>query len=296
MRYVWGHLRAFIHEDFSPLRYGLAALWIGLLTMLNYAFDIESRYIGPLDGAWLGFGRSLALYGLAYVPLLLPVSGGKMRLVPAALAGLLILTTDVSLALYRDLVAPLAGKPYYAFAWKVTQQLQSLLTILTPLAALYVLLRPMPGFYGITLGRQVRLGPYGALLALMLVPVALAATTSGFQGTYPTWQHVFAWPEEWRKVLGYELAYGWDFVATELLFRGFFVIALARLGGARVVLPATALYCSLHFGKPVGECVSSIFGGYLLGAMAYRTGNIWGGIIVHIGIAMLMDVFALVMR
>jgi hypothetical protein len=50
------------------------------------------------------------------------------------------------------------------------------------------------------------------------------------------------------------------------------------------------IYCQLHFGKPLGEAISSIFGGYILGVISYQTKNIWGGVLVHVGIAWLMEV------
>ena len=49
-------------------------------------------------------------------------------------------------------------------------------------------------------------------------------------------------------------------------------------------------YAAIHFGKPIGETISSIFGGYILGALAYQTRHIWGGVIVYICIAMTMEV------
>jgi len=48
----------------------------------------------------------------------------------------------------------------------------------------------------------------------------------------------------------------------------------------------------LHFGKPIGEAISSIFGGYVLGVIALNTKSIVGGSIVHIGVAWLMELFA----
>ena len=47
--------------------------------------------------------------------------------------------------------------------------------------------------------------------------------------------------------------------------------------------------CFLHFGKPAGEAISSIFGGYILGILAFRSRNIYGGLIAHLGVAWGMD-------
>lgn len=296
MRYIWKHLTAFAREDFSPRRYALAALWTLILIVLNYSFSIEDDILTPIEGTLPGYGLYLLLYGGAYVPVLLLSTRNNRQLGIWALIGLLILTWDCSWTAYRSYADRWIQHPDYFWFWKMAQQLQSLLTTLVPLLLLYPWLSQGTGFYGLRWDQSVKLRPYLLMLAIMVLPVALAATTEGFQQAYPSWARVFHWPEQRWQILTYELAYGWDFIATELMFRGFFVVALARFGGTQVVLPATVMYCALHFGKPLGECISSIFGGYILSALAYRTRNIWGGVIVHIGIAFLMDFFAVLMR
>jgi membrane protease YdiL (CAAX protease family) len=81
-------------------------------------------------------------------------------------------------------------------------------------------------------------------------------------------------------------------VGIELLFRGFMVIGMASVLGRAAVVPMVVTYCFLHFGKPAGEAVSSIFGGFILGVIAYETRSIWGGIIIHVGIAWAMELAA----
>ncbi|MES1160611.1 MAG: CPBP family glutamic-type intramembrane protease [Bacteroidota bacterium] len=80
-----------------------------------------------------------------------------------------------------------------------------------------------------------------------------------------------------------------DFLSIELFFRGLLVIGLARYAGEYVLLPMAAFYCTIHFGKPLGECISSFFGGLALGVIALRTRSILGGLIVHLGLAWLME-------
>jgi len=92
----------------------------------------------------------------------------------------------------------------------------------------------------------------------------------------------------WYKLI-YEISYGIDFFSIELFFRGFLVFAFVRYVGADAVLPMAVFYCSIHFGKPLFECISSFFGGMLLGIIAYRTQSILGGIMVHLGIAWMME-------
>jgi hypothetical protein len=135
--------------------------------------------------------------------------------------------------------------------------------------------------------------PYFGLLLLLVPMVALAATRPDFLHVYPKVKNVAfingytspVWP--WK--LGYELSYGLDFLSIELFFRGLLVIGLIRYAGEQAILPMAAFYCTIHFGKPLGECISSFFGGMVLGVLAYRTRSILGGLIVHLGLAWMME-------
>jgi hypothetical protein len=40
------------------------------------------------------------------------------------------------------------------------------------------------------------------------------------------------------------------------------------------------------------ETIGSFFGGFILGTIALHTKSIWGGIIIHVGIALLMELLA----
>jgi hypothetical protein len=39
----------------------------------------------------------------------------------------------------------------------------------------------------------------------------------------------------------------------------------------------------------MGECISSFFGGLILGVVIYHTRTIFGGLMVHLGIAWMME-------
>jgi len=66
-------------------------------------------------------------------------------------------------------------------------------------------------------------------------------------------------------------------------------MSLSRILGGHVVLPMVATYMFLHYGKPLAESISSVFGGYILGIISLYTRKIWGGIMIHVGIAWLME-------
>jgi len=82
----------------------------------------------------------------------------------------------------------------------------------------------------------------------------------------------------------------------EWFFRGFMVLFFKKYLNTKAIILIAMVYCSFHFGKPLLECVSSFFGGYLLGYIVYKTKSIWGGVIVHMGIAFLMDLFAFISK
>ena len=109
---------------------------------------------------------------------------------------------------------------------------------------------------------------------------------------YPKLSNVQFFLEEnnsWVYKLLYELSYGSDFVSIELFFRGFLILAFVKWAGKETILPMAVFYCTIHFGKPLGECISSFLGGIILGVITYRTKTILGGLIVHLGIAWLME-------
>lgn len=131
--------------------------------------------------------------------------------------------------------------------------------------------------------------PYILMLFFMVPLIFLAATQNDFLSAYPKLNTVSSATEWWQKIL-FELSYGTDFFTIEFFFRGFLVLAFAKWAGKNAILPMACFYCTIHFGKPLGECISSYFGGILLGIVVYNTRSIWGGLIVHLGIAWLMEI------
>ncbi|HVF82472.1 MAG TPA: CPBP family intramembrane glutamic endopeptidase, partial [Flavisolibacter sp.] len=149
--------------------------------------------------------------------------------------------------------------------------------------------RGMP-FYGATL-RDFSAKPYFIMLLIMVPLVAAASTQKDFLSMYPRMQsieYLLQPGKGWHQLL-YELSYGLDFFSIELFFRGFLVLAFAKWAGKNAILPMAIFYCTIHFGKPMGECISSYFGGMILGVVAYHTRSIFGGFMVHVGIAWLME-------
>lgn len=145
-------------------------------------------------------------------------------------------------------------------------------------------------FYGTAATGNLK--PYFIMVLCMVPLLALAATQKDFLAMYPRAQaiHNLSLTNKPLHYVIYELSYGFDFISIEFFFRGFLILAFARFAGTQAILPAACFYCCIHFGKPAGEAVSSLFGGTLLGLISYHSKSIWGGLVVHLGIAWLMEV------
>src|SRR4030095_6749576 len=148
-------------------------------------------------------------------------------------------------------------------------------------------------FYGLTTS-NFKWKPYLLMLLLMVPLIGAASTQNDFLATYPKLKSILHFDESirlsWFHKLLFEISYGSDFFGIEVFFRGFLVLAFIKWVGKDAILPMACFYCTIHFGKPLVECISSYFGGLLLGIVVYNTRSIYGGLIVHLGIAWLMEI------
>lgn len=150
-------------------------------------------------------------------------------------------------------------------------------------------------FYGFTL-QNFNTKPYLIMLLLMVPLIAAASTQADFLTSYPQVQKFvsldFANAAHWKHFAMYELLYGLDFFSIEFFFRGFLILAFVGIVGPKAIIPMAYIYVVIHWNKPMGELISSFFGGSLLGIIAYYSRSIVGGIIVHVGIAWMMELGA----
>lgn len=131
---------------------------------------------------------------------------------------------------------------------------------------------------------------YAVMFAAIFPLVILASTTNTFRHTYPFYRmanrsHFDLWT--------WEALYAAQFVALEFFFRGFLLQGLRRVMGANAIFVMIVPYCMIHYGKPMAETFGAIIAGLILGTLAMRTRSIWGGVLIHVGVATTMDVLAL---
>ena len=166
------------------------------------------------------------------------------------------------------------------------QRLQALsrvaLFFCVPLLIVLAGFRDRPSRYGLALG-DWRWG-LGLSLAgcIVMTPIVLAlAGTPDFRAYYAP---------SYEALPSLVLTNVLDLVPTEFLFRGFLMLALARLFGPIGLVIALFPFTFTHLTKPESELLSTFAGGAVYGWLTWRTGSIWWGALAHVYIVTLVIV------
>ena len=69
--------------------------------------------------------------------------------------------------------------------------------------------------------------------------------------------------------------------------------ALRTTLGSGAIFAMGVPYCMIHYGKPYLEAAGAIVAGIALGSLSMRTKSIYSGFLVHVTVALLMDLLAL---
>jgi len=164
-----------------------------------------------------------------------------------------------------------------------------------PILAIKFLFKEHLRDYG--LKRQEFFGYYKIylLVFLLIFPlIVIVSYSPQFQAAYP-----FYVPPDGKLMPRYfiwEMFYVLQYFALEFFFRGFMVHGLKGELGFYSIMVMTVPYCMIHFGKPLPECIGSIFAGIFLGLMSYKTQSIWMGSIIHIAVGLSMNWLSLWQR
>lgn len=299
MRSFINYLVAWLRSTSRPTLI-ITIVFVAALVAANYTIGIESRlralpWYFSIGGFFLFYGIVLTLvWGLQYTWNKTPVRQPELLLL-LTLAPLYFALKMV----HWDLLSLLPAAIHFPWDHYAQLVLQLPLKLVLLIGFCWVLYKAglvSGDGFGAAVGltrKNFNALPYFGLLACTLPLIVLASTQHDFLLVYPKVKNLafldgYAKPE-WPWKLLYEISYGLDFLGIELFFRGLLVVAVVRYVGQDAILPMAAFYCTIHFGKPMGECISSFFGGLILGVLATRTGTILGGLIVHLGLAWLME-------
>jgi len=276
------------------------ACFAAAFVTLNYRCGIETKWLYNINSRLQKFAGFYLVYAIAFIiPFMVLVLTRYRQPAGSLTFWLLLFIAPAIFALkvsFSGLTQWIAGsdgdnwRRYYAVIANLPSRL---LLVAIPLWLFWWNQKSQDSFWGLTT-RNFNWHPYALMLLVMVPLIAFASTQADFLHMYPKLKQVafadnIAKHPWWYKLL-YEISYGIDFLTIELFFRGFLIFAFVRYVGADAVLPMAVFYCSIHFGKPLFECISSFFGGMLLGIIAYRTQSILGGFMVHLGIAWMMEI------
>jgi len=280
-------------QNFSLRKYGIAFAIILVTCFINY----YSAFHFWLKGAH--FLYSLPWYFVLFVFFFLTgmFIEGEIRFLKNKHLAILLLTAPLLFAL--KVTIPFAGllpveiNDTYKHAFQQpVSWLGGVLFISVTLLVMHRFTEKKWNLYGIK--NTSSFSPYLLLIALMIPLLLWASFRSDFSVVYPKAQVIAQTlgkeAKPWHYLL-FETAYASDFITIELFFRGFLIISLSKLLGRKCILPIALFYFSIHLGKPMFEAISSFFGGIILGTISYQSKSIWGGWLVHVSIALLMELF-----
>jgi len=165
--------------------------------------------------------------------------------------------------------------------------------VIPPVLLIKLVFRERVRDYGVRVrGILPHLREYAVLYAIAAPLIVLASFTPAFQERYPFY-HPVAAHSLWPYMYLWWGLYALQFCALEFFFRGFLLNGLVpRLGWAAIFAMALS-YNMLHYGKPMPEALAAIVGAIVLGTLSLKTRSIWWGAVLHIAIALTMDMCAL---
>src|SRR5215471_5845116 len=296
MRDIFGYISTYFRYVNKKV-FILCTAQTAILIFLNYHNALEVQLTTNQTLAWPEFTGHFILFTSAFVfPYVFTwvlekktFFDNKLFIIHTVAATVIF---SLKMSLHTQL--PFSNDPYWNEYWnQVYYWPARLLIVISILFLVWRIADNDQPFYGHA-SKNFSWKPYLIMVLCMVPLIAAASTQTDFLAMYPKLKSVLHHEEHinlsWFHKLLFELSYGSDFFGIEIFFRGFLILAFLKWAGMDSILPMACFYCTIHFGKPLGECVSSYFGGLLLGVVVYNTRSIYGGLIVHLGIAWLMEI------
>lgn len=144
-----------------------------------------------------------------------------------------------------------------------------------------------------TRGFRQHLWIYGLCLAFVVPAMFVVAQQPDFGSYYPFYKLS---SRSWFDLAAWECIYFLQFFALEFFFRGWMVQALRPMLGASAIFAMALPYCMIHFGKPYLEAHGAIVAGVVLGSLSAKTRSVYAGFLVHVTVALSMDLLSLSKR
>lgn len=166
--------------------------------------------------------------------------------------------------------------------------------VIIPALVIRFVLRERLADYGLRWGDTGVHYRYYLLFGGVMASLAFIASFSDtFLNTYPFYPLA---GRSWLDLLLWELLYVVQFFCIEFFYRGVLLRGLRPVMGLYAMYVSSLVYLTIHLPKPFMECFGSLLFGLLLCLLAWRCRSIWGGVLVHVCLAVSMDVLSLMQR
>ncbi len=142
-------------------------------------------------------------------------------------------------------------------------------------------------------GMRDHLWVYAVLSVPVLIAVIVVSFSEDFQSYYPFYSK--AHRSLWEFVV-WESFYIAQFFSLEFFFRGFMIQPLRKEMGSSAIFAMMIPYVLIHIGKPMIECFAAIIAGIVLGTLAMKTRSIWSGFLIHVTVALSMDILSILQK
>lgn len=155
------------------------------------------------------------------------------------------------------------------FAYKYWDRI--LLYLVIPLLITIILFRENPKDYGFSIG-DWKLGLTYVLIGILLMAPIIYFLGHG-DASMKKYYERFVAGLPWTTFLD---LFGWEF-----FFRGWILFAYARKFGPEALWLHAVPFALAHLGKPEVETLSTIFGGFAFGWVAWRTNSFFYAFLIH---------------
>jgi membrane protease YdiL (CAAX protease family) len=169
---------------------------------------------------------------------------------------------------------------YHSFTpWKYVDR--TLIYLAIPLLITIFIFRQSPREYGF------QFGDWRTGLLLTLAGIVLMTPIIWFLGHNNPAMHAYYKPYLNSNLVLYTFL---DLIGWEFIFRGWLLFGYGRMFGAEAIWLQAVPFAIAHIGKPEIETLSTIFGGFAFGWIAWRTRSFLYPFLIHWYIATLVIV------
>jgi membrane protease YdiL (CAAX protease family) len=158
---------------------------------------------------------------------------------------------------------------YQLTPWKMLDR--TILYLFIPLAVIIFIFKEKPGDFGFRLGNW-KLGLLLTFVCIILIAPVLWIVTqanTNMQGYYQEQLKGLPWTT-------FADLLGWEFI-----FRGWLLFGYSRKFGSDALWLQAVPFALAHIGKPDIETLSTIFGGFVFGWVAWKTNSFLYPFLIH---------------